>query len=178
MNAHNFELWRNSGYTLWPSPLADTERRSGIGDAAHTACPCRPGSPTHEHTRGAARRGYLSAPTVSCTDRFRRHRGARARHGSGGIAERAQKLFPRYARLDSLYNNTGIEPRYSVEPKEWYLPPHTWEERTRSSRARARPARAGGEASGGRGRPRLCATSTPSSSTRSPGSRSRASTRG
>ena len=52
--------------------------------------------------------------------------------GQEDIAERAQKLYPQYARLDSLYKNTGIERRYSVEPKEWYLQPHTWEERTRS----------------------------------------------
>ena len=52
--------------------------------------------------------------------------------GQQEIAERAQKIFPQFARLDALYNNTGIERRYSVEPKEWYLGPHTWEERTQS----------------------------------------------
>ena len=52
--------------------------------------------------------------------------------GQEEVAERAQKVFPQYARLDSLYKNTGIERRYSVEPKEWYLQPHTWEDRTRS----------------------------------------------
>ena len=48
------------------------------------------------------------------------------------IAERAQILYPQYARLDSLYTNTGIERRYSVEPKDWYLKTHSWEERTAS----------------------------------------------
>ena len=52
--------------------------------------------------------------------------------GQQEIAERAQRIFPQYARLDALYTNTGIERRYSVEPKEWYLQPHTWEERTHS----------------------------------------------
>ncbi len=52
--------------------------------------------------------------------------------GQDEVAERAQKVFPQYARLDSLYKNTGIERRYSVELKEWYLQPHTWEDRTRS----------------------------------------------
>ena len=48
------------------------------------------------------------------------------------VSERAQKIYPQFARLDSLYKNTGIERRYSVEPKEWYLRTHTWEERTES----------------------------------------------
>ena len=52
--------------------------------------------------------------------------------GQQEIAERAQKIFPQYARLDALYTNTGIERRYSVEPKEWYLQAHSWEERTHS----------------------------------------------
>jgi alkylresorcinol/alkylpyrone synthase len=50
--------------------------------------------------------------------------------GQQDIAERAHKIYPQYARLDALYTNTGIERRYSVEPKEWYLQTHTWEERT------------------------------------------------
>jgi alkylresorcinol/alkylpyrone synthase len=49
--------------------------------------------------------------------------------GQEEVAERARKFYPQYARLDALYNNTGIEHRYAVEPKEWYLSPHTWEER-------------------------------------------------
>ncbi|MEI9899788.1 MAG: hypothetical protein WDN31_06140 [Hyphomicrobium sp.] len=32
--------------------------------------------------------------------------------------------------MKSLYVNTGIERRYSVEPKRWYLRTHTWEERS------------------------------------------------
>lgn len=50
--------------------------------------------------------------------------------GQQEVAERAHKIYPQYARLDALYTNTGIERRYSVEPKEWYLKTHTWEERT------------------------------------------------
>ena len=53
-------------------------------------------------------------------------------NGQQEVAERAHKIYPQYARLDALYTNTGIERRYSVEPKEWYLQPHTWEERTHS----------------------------------------------
>ncbi len=50
--------------------------------------------------------------------------------GQQEVSERAHKIYPQYARLDALYTNTGIERRYSVEPKEWYLQTHTWEERT------------------------------------------------
>lgn len=48
------------------------------------------------------------------------------------VAWRAQKVYPQYARLDSLYNNTGIDTRYACEPREWYLEPRSWEERTAS----------------------------------------------
>jgi alkylresorcinol/alkylpyrone synthase len=50
--------------------------------------------------------------------------------GQPEVAERAHKIYPQYARLEALYANTGIERRYSVEPKGWYLQTHTWEERT------------------------------------------------
>jgi alkylresorcinol/alkylpyrone synthase len=59
--------------------------------------------------------------------------------GQEEIAERAHKLYPQYARLDALYKNTGIERRYSVEPKDWYLKTHTWEERTQSYQRHALP---------------------------------------
>ncbi len=52
--------------------------------------------------------------------------------GQDEVAERAQKVFPQFARLDALYTNTGIETRYAVEPSEWYLQPRSWEERTAS----------------------------------------------
>ncbi|MFZ0528430.1 MAG: 3-oxoacyl-[acyl-carrier-protein] synthase III C-terminal domain-containing protein [Xanthobacteraceae bacterium] len=52
-------------------------------------------------------------------------------------AARAKKLFPRLKRLWPLYDNTGIERRYNCEPIEWYLEPHTWEERTASFRKHA-----------------------------------------
>ena len=48
------------------------------------------------------------------------------------VAWRAQKVYPQYARLDSLYTNTGIDTRYACEPREWYLEPRTWEERSAS----------------------------------------------
>jgi alkylresorcinol/alkylpyrone synthase len=47
-------------------------------------------------------------------------------------AARARALFPQLKRLWSLYDNTGIDCRYNCEPIEWYLKPHTWEERTAS----------------------------------------------
>jgi alkylresorcinol/alkylpyrone synthase len=52
-------------------------------------------------------------------------------------ASRAKELFPRLKRLWRLYDNTGIDVRYNCEPIEWYLKPHTWEERTRSFRKHA-----------------------------------------
>ncbi len=48
------------------------------------------------------------------------------------VAYRAQTVFPQYARLEGLYTNTGIEFRYACEPRDWYLEPRTWEERTQS----------------------------------------------
>jgi alkylresorcinol/alkylpyrone synthase len=59
--------------------------------------------------------------------------------GQQEIAERAHKLYPQYARLEALYTNTGIERRYSVEQKDWYLHTHTWEERTQSYQRHALP---------------------------------------
>lgn len=47
-------------------------------------------------------------------------------------AARAKKLFPHLKRLWPLYDNTGIDRRYNCEPIEWYLKPHSWEERTAS----------------------------------------------
>jgi alkylresorcinol/alkylpyrone synthase len=47
-------------------------------------------------------------------------------------AERARALYPHLKRLWPLYDNTGIELRYNCEPIDWYLKPHTWEERTAS----------------------------------------------
>src|ERR1700722_8643379 len=45
-------------------------------------------------------------------------------------ALRAKELFPRLTRLWPLYDNTGIDVRYNCEPIEWYLKPHSWQERT------------------------------------------------
>ena len=47
-------------------------------------------------------------------------------------AERAREIFPHLKRLWPLYDNTGIEVRYNCEPIDWYLKPHSWEERTAS----------------------------------------------
>ena len=43
---------------------------------------------------------------------------------------RAKEIFPHLKPLWSLYDNTGIELRYNCQPVEWYLKPHSWEERT------------------------------------------------
>ncbi len=52
-------------------------------------------------------------------------------------AARAKALFPQLKRLWPLYDNTGIERRYNCEPIEWYLKPHSWEERTASFHSHA-----------------------------------------
>jgi alkylresorcinol/alkylpyrone synthase len=52
--------------------------------------------------------------------------------GQDEAAEEARKVFPQFARLDALYTNTGIDRRYSVEPRAWYLQPRSWEERMAS----------------------------------------------
>jgi alkylresorcinol/alkylpyrone synthase len=46
--------------------------------------------------------------------------------------ERAIKVFPQHARLLKLFANTGVQTRHTAEPSEWYMVPHTWEERTAS----------------------------------------------
>jgi len=45
-------------------------------------------------------------------------------------AERARGIFSHLKGLWPLYDNTGIECRYNCQPVEWYLEPHSWEERT------------------------------------------------
>ncbi len=47
-------------------------------------------------------------------------------------AARARELYPHLKKLWRLYDNTCIESRYNCEPIEWYLQPHSWEERTAS----------------------------------------------
>lgn len=42
----------------------------------------------------------------------------------------ARAVFPQFARLESLFSNTGIDFRYNCQPVEWYQVPHSWEERT------------------------------------------------
>src|SRR5580692_3814486 len=43
---------------------------------------------------------------------------------------RSREIFPHLKALWPLYENTGIELRYNCQPVEWYLTPHSWEERT------------------------------------------------
>ena len=52
-------------------------------------------------------------------------------------AAHAKQLFPQLSKLWRLYDSTGIEYRYNCEPIEWYLRPHSWEERTESFRRHA-----------------------------------------
>ena len=47
-------------------------------------------------------------------------------------AARAKELYPHLKALWPLYDNAGIGLRYNCEPIDWYLKPHTWEERTAS----------------------------------------------
>jgi alkylresorcinol/alkylpyrone synthase len=47
-------------------------------------------------------------------------------------AARARELYPHLKKLWRLYDNTCIETRYNCEPIDWYLRPHSWEERTAS----------------------------------------------
>ncbi len=42
----------------------------------------------------------------------------------------AAEAYPQFAHVDALYSNTGIDRRYFCQPLEWYLSPHSWEERT------------------------------------------------
>jgi alkylresorcinol/alkylpyrone synthase len=46
------------------------------------------------------------------------------------MERRAREAYPQFARIEGLYANTGVETRYFCQPKEWYLAPRTWEERT------------------------------------------------
>jgi alkylresorcinol/alkylpyrone synthase len=45
-------------------------------------------------------------------------------------AARARDIYPHLEALWPLYDNTGVEVRYNCHPIDWYLAPHTWEERT------------------------------------------------
>src|SRR5215472_11194399 len=47
-------------------------------------------------------------------------------------AARAKQLYPHLKKLWGLYDNTGIDVRYCCEPIDWYLSPHSWEDRTES----------------------------------------------
>jgi alkylresorcinol/alkylpyrone synthase len=47
-------------------------------------------------------------------------------------AARAREIYPHLEALWPLYDNAGIELRYNCEPIDWYLRPHSWEERTAS----------------------------------------------
>ena len=43
--------------------------------------------------------------------------------------ELANRMFPAYGRLESVFANTGIEHRYSCVPLEWFSEPHNWVDR-------------------------------------------------
>ena len=45
-------------------------------------------------------------------------------------AERAKRVFPVLARLYGIYENAGIETRYTCVEPDWCHRPHGWEERT------------------------------------------------
>jgi alkylresorcinol/alkylpyrone synthase len=45
-------------------------------------------------------------------------------------AARAKELYPHLKKMWRLFDNTCIATRYNCEPIEWYLQPHSWEERT------------------------------------------------
>lgn len=47
-------------------------------------------------------------------------------------SKRAKDVFPRLNAMWPVYDNAGIEQRYNCEPVDWYLKPHTWEDRTAS----------------------------------------------
>src|SRR5580700_5306799 len=47
-------------------------------------------------------------------------------------AARVKVLYPHLKGMWRLFDNTGIDFRYNCEPVDWYLKPHTWEERTAS----------------------------------------------
>jgi alkylresorcinol/alkylpyrone synthase len=44
----------------------------------------------------------------------------------------ARTIFPHLKGMWSLYDNAGIDGRYNCEQTEWYLQPHSWEERSAS----------------------------------------------
>ena len=54
------------------------------------------------------------------------------------VAERAKAIRRSSTSSIQLYANTGIERRYACEPREWYLTPHSWEERSREPSAAMR----------------------------------------
>lgn len=47
-------------------------------------------------------------------------------------AAHACERYPQFARLTGLFANTGIATRHTVEPREWYGEPRSWQERTAS----------------------------------------------
>jgi alkylresorcinol/alkylpyrone synthase len=49
----------------------------------------------------------------------------------------AAAIYPQFARLHGLFSNTGIEFRYTCRTRDWYIEPHTWEERTEVYQAEA-----------------------------------------
>src|SRR5262245_41347473 len=70
----------------------------------------------------------LSRPTVDILSLATANPGYRLRQEDALAAARA--IYPQFARLESLFSNTGINYRYNCQPLEWYQQPHSWEERT------------------------------------------------
>jgi len=48
------------------------------------------------------------------------------------IKTRILEYFPQFAELESVYTNAAIDTRYYCETPQWYMTPHSWEDRTES----------------------------------------------
>ena len=78
--------------------------------------------------RPQSRSESFSRPTVDILSIATANPGYKLRQEDALAGARA--IFPQFARLESLFSNTGIDYRYNCQPVEWYQQPHSWEERT------------------------------------------------
>jgi len=78
--------------------------------------------------RPQSRSETFSRPTVDILSIATANPGYKLRQEDALAGARA--IFPQFARLESLFSNTGINYRYNCQPVEWYQQPHSWEERT------------------------------------------------
>ncbi len=46
------------------------------------------------------------------------------------VEVRSREFYPQFLHMRGIYGNTGVETRYFCRPKEWYMGPRSWEERT------------------------------------------------